>query len=258
MTLLPIAGPPSLPFSLANLTDDGVSFTDSDLQGRSLTLKPDGTQIFTLGDSSEIAVLNLSTAWDLSTATKGTFLTPDQAIGSYGLTFNGDGSKVFALNEGGSLIQEFDLSGAYSGTVTRSATLAGPVASVGAFEFNADGNKIVVHDQRNFYDVALGTAYDLTTAGSWSTALAEPLATGKDLLGFTFGRSGRQLVIPHEITSSAFIKEFSMTAEYDVSTQSFARSVSVSDYYDDIEYGFGGRKLYTARGDTITQFSTVS
>jgi len=265
MSLLPIVGPTSLPFSIADISADGVSYLEDQYYAAGyfgLFWKPDGTQLFGTDNTTDISVLDLSTAWDISTAVYNSSFDTNLSHRGHGLEFSDDGLKVFVLDESVGRIREADLSSAYGGTGTPSTQLAtkSGVTTL-AFAFDDDGDRIFTHDGSTFYEITLSTPYDLSTAGSWSAGLVTPGTSGDDYSGFAFGRGGAQMLVCQTDGAIDYIREFSLSPAYDLSSATLLRSANVStgaNQFGDVIYGSGGRKLYTLDGDGVHQFSTVT
>ena len=150
----------------------------------------DGSKVFVLGsngngsDRDSIIEYSLSTAYDVSTASGTTqSLIVDGGMGSvlgftslhpFGLTFNGDGSKVYVAD--GNLDKIFEITLGSNFDLTSSATHTGTLntdVSNGSdtpcgLTFNNDGSKLFLAgfaDQEIVY-WSLSTDYDIDTEGS--------------------------------------------------------------------------------------------
>lgn len=86
------------------------SVSSQDIQPRGLTFKSDGTKMYVGGTSSiKIHEYDLSTAWDISTASLNGSSSSLTSI--YGLTLNDDGTKIYASTS--TTIREYTMSTAY-------------------------------------------------------------------------------------------------------------------------------------------------
>ncbi len=146
-----------------------VSAEESLPQG--LDFNNDGTAMFIIGDvSKSVAEYTLTTAFDVSTAIYAgaaeEFSTAAQANTTDDLTFNSNGSKLFAL---GTSVVEYDLAATYdvSTAVYAGATeefdLNNQLNSPQGFTFNSDGTSMFVVG--DFHDAA--TEYSLATSAEF-------------------------------------------------------------------------------------------
>ena len=80
----------------------------------------DGLWLVVAGASGNVYSYNLTSAWDLTTATYDqTFSTSAQSTSIGGIQVKGDGSAVYVLDSqptGTNYIMEYDVSGAFTGT----------------------------------------------------------------------------------------------------------------------------------------------
>ena len=93
---------------------DSKSVTQKIAHG--ITFKPDGTKMFVVGKSqNKIFEFDLSTAFDISTATKNSneFLHNSQQVDATDIKFNSDGTKLFLAGTDEQEIDEYNLSTAY-------------------------------------------------------------------------------------------------------------------------------------------------
>ncbi len=137
-----------------------------------LFFKPDGTKMYLAGNNpnQEVYEYDLSTAWDLSTASYNSVSVDVSANAyPYDVIFKPDGTKMYLADS--NYVEEYSLSTAWditsaTHTVRSSAfTTIGGNTSVTALAFNADGSKM-------FAGSATGgriSEYDLTTAWDVST-----------------------------------------------------------------------------------------
>ena len=114
-------------------TNSGVFFSigSQDLNPTALFFKPDGLKMFILGTGNDrVNQYNLSTAWDLSTASlaTGNFLVSEDALPT-GLFFKDDGTRMFVVGDLSNAAFEYSLSTAWEVT---SALYTGRVLSLAA------------------------------------------------------------------------------------------------------------------------------
>jgi sugar lactone lactonase YvrE len=136
-----------------------------------LFFKPDGTKMYIVGSSDgEVNEYDLSTAWDISTASfLQTFSIAAQEANPNGLFFKPDGTKMYILGSAGDDVNEYDLSTAWDISTASFLQLfsvsAQDTVPEGVF-FRDDGTKMYIvgsgGDDVNEYD--LSTAWDISTA----------------------------------------------------------------------------------------------
>ena len=136
-----------------------------------LFFKPDGTKMYIVGSSDdEVNEYDLSTAWDISTASfLQNFSVAAQETGPNGLFFKPDGTKMYIVGNFGDDVNEYDLSTAWDISTASFLQLfsvrAQDTEPEGVF-FRDDGLKMYVvgsgSDNVNEYD--LSTAWDISTA----------------------------------------------------------------------------------------------
>jgi DNA-binding beta-propeller fold protein YncE len=136
-----------------------------------LTFKPDGTRMFIVGSTNDrVYQYNLSTPWDISTATYIQFF----AIGGQestptGLAFKPDGTRMYVIGSAGDDINEYSLSTAWdistASFVRVSASLAAQESVPQALVFRPDGSRVYTigtnSDAINEYD--LTTPWDVSS-----------------------------------------------------------------------------------------------
>jgi hypothetical protein len=169
---------------------DSVSFSVSsqDTIPTGLSFKSDGTKMYVVGNLGvDINEYNLSTAWDISTASYSqNFSVSSQETAPYDVTFKTDGTKMYICGLAGDEINEYNLSTAWD----ISTASASQVFSVSAQEgnprslfFKSDGTKLFLSgtDNDSVYLYNLSTAWDISTASydtSFSVTSQDTLPTG--------------------------------------------------------------------------------
>jgi hypothetical protein len=206
-----------------------------------LTFKPDGTKMYTLTTNNDtIGQYDLSTAWDVSTATyNGAFNTQSQVANLTDVKFNTDGTKMFVADRYGTTsntIYQYTLSTAWDATTASYANKSYDFTSVltgndlNCFVFNADGTSVYLAEHQsssNIYQFTLSTAFDISTASYASKTLSLSSVASNSYIGrqyFQFTNDGSKLFVIHTFHPSGFVGkvyEFSLTTAYDISTASY-------------------------------------
>jgi DNA-binding beta-propeller fold protein YncE len=133
--------------------------------------KPDGLKMYVIGFLNDnVNEYNLSTAWDVSTASYlQNFSVGSQDTVSEGVFFKPDGTKMYVIGSTGDAVYEYDLSTAWNVTTAsylQNFSVTAEEASPTSIFFKPDGLKMYVigssGDEVNEYD--LSTAWDVTSA----------------------------------------------------------------------------------------------
>ena len=255
--------------STASYTDN-LSISEQTSSPTGMFFKPDGSEVFVTDFTHKrVFRLSLSTNWDVST---GTFSYPTtdyfELIDTVvtGLFFKPDGSKMFVGGTGSDVVREYSLSTAWAietASFTTSFSVSSQDSGVGDLFFrndnsSDDGKKMYVLGSQNdrLY------AYDLTTAWDISTAsFDEFVYVGTEApvpTGLAFANDGSKFYVSCNNTDKIY--EYDLSTNWDISTESFNQSVSVSQQSttpQGIELSPTGDRLYVAdvTGDNIHQYT---
>jgi len=253
---------------LGNASYDSVSFSvaGQDTSPTGLFFKPDGTKVYVLGNTgNDVNEYDLSTAWDVSTATfVQNFSVSAQDASPQGVFFTPDGLKMYFVGASvGARIFEYDLSTAWD--ISTSVYLQTFNASSfqgngqGLF-FKPDGTRLftVGRSFDNVNEFILSTAWDISSAShvqnfSVATQEAEP----SDLY---FSPDGNQMFIIGY--SGVDVNEYDLSTAWDISTAVYSENFSVASQ-ETLPLGLffkpDGSKMYVIgiTTDTIYQYSTA-
>ena len=160
-------------FDLSTASYDSVSV---DLSGTlsnimDIRLSSDGTKMYVNANLNTIYQWNLSTAFDLSTASYSNtnFSVSSQTNGSRGFRFNADGTKMYLVDGSPekvfqySLSTAWDLSTASYDNVFYTSSETDDLLDV---SFNTDGTRMYLLSRFDqiFYQYSLSTGFDISTA----------------------------------------------------------------------------------------------
>ena len=152
---------------------DSVSFSVSAQNSgpQDIAFKSDGTKIYILGKTGDsIYEYNLSTAWDISTASlNNTLSVSAQNTAPSAIHFKPDGLKMYIAGFVDDEVNEYDLSTAWdisTASFTQVFSLASQDNTIYSFFFKSDGTKMyaVGNQYDKVYEYALTTAWDISTA----------------------------------------------------------------------------------------------
>ena len=222
--------------------------------------KSDGTQMYISESSTKrIYPYNLSTAWDITTATytSASVLLDSGESGLSGLFFKPDGTAVYQIGTSTDAVKEWTLSTAWD----LSTSSAGDTLSVSSQEsipqdlfFHPDGTKLYVigssGDDVNEY--SLTTAWDLTTASYYQNFSVSGQTSSPYALFFK--SDGTKMYVG----SGNKLWEYELSVAWDVSTASYSKELPLSGDGPSSVTGFffssDGEKLYILSGNYVYQY----
>lgn len=209
--------------------------------------KSDGTKAFYTGESKDrITGIDLSTAWDISTASWPTAVNtsgsgfyvdsaksaPSLAINQTGFYMKPDGTSFFDACNTRDKVYRYDLSTAFDiGTASHTSgqefSVATQSGGVGEVTFKPDGTKMYMVSFGNdaAYQYSLSTAWDLTTASydnvSVSVQFGQPT-------GIRFKPDGTSMYITED--NSNDVVQYNLTTAWSISTASYAAEINLNSY----------------------------
>jgi len=209
-----------------------VSVQEQEISPQGVFFKSDGTVMYVVGvDNDRVYQYDLSTAWEVSTATYSTksFSVVSQDQLTQDLFFKSDGTKMYAVGYLNDNVYEYDLSTAWD-VSTASYSQSFSVAtedgvSLGLF-FKPDGTKMYVSGSTNdsIYEYTLSTAWDISTASysqSYNVSTQESTPNG-----VFFKSDGTVMYVVG--SSNDQVYQYSLSTAWDVSTATYVQSFSVS------------------------------
>ena len=219
------------------------SVTTQDLNPRGIFFKPDGTKMYVTGDNgNDINEYDLSTAWDVSTASYlQNFSVATQEISPTGLSFKPDGTKMYVTGVDGDDVNEYDLSTAWdisTASYLQLFSVATQETQPSGIFFKPDGTKMYVvgitGDDVNEY--TLSTAWDVSTA----TYLQNFSVAAQDTspYGIFFKPDGTKMYVVGSTGDTVY--------EYDIGSS----SVATLTWPSSIEWAGGVAPSAPANGET--------
>jgi DNA-binding beta-propeller fold protein YncE len=166
------------PWDISTATNETTVLTENLSTTKQITgfdFSSDGTKLFLLNESDqEIWQYNLSTAWDVTTATQITGNTFDfSSIGSNleeSFTFSQNGLRAYIVSVSGTRIYQLNLTAAFDGSTFSDASktldVSAKLSSPQGVAISADGKRIFVTGQQDLVveEYTLSTAYELDSA----------------------------------------------------------------------------------------------
>jgi len=165
----------------------------AEFTAESLFIKPDGLKLYVLTSFGTNAVYeyDLSTPWDITTAT----LNEDDGgviLGSEGISFKPDGTKVYVSSITADSIYEYNLSSAWD-IATASLVQSESISSALGLYFRSDGNRLYSCEVSTVHEYDLTTSWDISTLNlvqSFSVA-----SQGNRSEGVSFKPDGRIMYV---------------------------------------------------------------
>ena len=255
---------------LANASYDSVSFNvlPQTTDGRGLFFKPDGTKMYLVSLGADVFEYDLSTAWDLSTASYNQALdipSPADAYGVQGMFIDPTGEILFISTGTTDTIYEYGLSTPWDISTATYSSVSLSVTSQDTSPhnifFKPDGTKMYMvgtsSDAVHQYD--LSSAWDISTAsfiGSFSVASQETAPRS-----IFFSPNGDYMYMLGTIADAVF--EYPLSTAWDLSTASYD-SVSFSiaaqnPAFLGLYFKTDGSKMYAAgvAPDYVYQYTTA-
>lgn len=254
-------------YDLANASYDSVSFSvaSQETLPTALHFKSDGTKMYVIGEANNaVNEYNLSTAWDISTASYSqNFSVAAQETGTAALFFKPDGTKMYISGYSGDDVNEYTLSSAWdvstASYVQNFSISAQETSYPSGISFKTDGTVmyIVGSGSDAIHQYALSSAWDISTASftqSFSVSAQEISPSG-----IFFKTDGTTVYIVGFAGDD--VNEYSLSSAWDISTASYVQNFSVSAQDNaphDVFFGLNGTKMYIIgnQNDTVYQYTT--
>ena len=209
----------------------GFSVAAQETSPQGLFFKPDGLKMYITGSAGDdVNEYNLSTAWDVSTASfLQLFSVAAQENAPAGLFFKPDGTKMYVIGLGGVDINEYDLSTAWdvstASFLQNFSVSAQDTAPTGVF-LKPNGLKVYVIGRIGdaVYEYDLSTAWDVSSATFLQNFSVAAQETGPTSVFFK--PDGTKMYITG--FDSDNVNEYDLSTAWGVSTASFVQSFSVA------------------------------
>lgn len=194
-------------------------------------IKPDGTKLYRTDISSDTVIeYDLSTAWDISTASyvQDFSVTTEETVPT-GLFFKTDGTKMYVTGSTSDAVKEYNLSTAWdisTASYLQDFSVAVWDGVPAAVVFNSLGTKMFVLGRTNdsIYEYSVAVAWNVLTASyvrSFSVSAQET-----NPVGLSFNSDGTKMYVIG--TSGDAVNEYSLSVGFNLSTASYVQSFSVT------------------------------
>jgi len=254
-------------YHLSSASYDNQSFDVSGQDGGAVgvTFSGNGNKMFMVGAADDnVYSYNLSTTYDISTASYNqTIDVSGEDSAPRGVTFNGNGTKMFMVGRYNENLYSYDLSTAYdisSASYTQSFDMSGQDGGPVGVAFSGDGSKMfmVGEGNDNVYSYNLSTAYDISTA-SYNQNID---VSGEDSAprGVTFNDDGTKMFVVGRSKDNVY--SYNLSTAYDLGSASYNQSFDVSGQDGEstgIAFNEYGSKMVISGPSTnmIYQYSTT-
>lgn len=196
-----------------------------------IEFKPDGTKMFISTNQGTIYAYDLSTAWNVSTASSDTNLSPSEVSNIAGFAFKSDGTKLYIQIE--AVFYQYTVGTAWNISTasydsvtkdfrsTQDTVITDLILSSDGFSMSSASNGLESIEQ-----FKMSTAYDLSTAfyeGSY------PIAETNGVTSVTFGSSGTKMYV---VATSETIYQYTVGTTFetlDLSTGSYLSKTLSTD-----------------------------
>jgi len=246
--------------SFSVLSQDGVS--------RGLFFKPDGTKMYVIGQSGDnVYEYNLSTAWDISTASYNQNFSVQAQDGTpRGVFFKDDGTEMYVAGDVAEAVHQYTLTTGWdvsTASFTQSFSVSTPTPT--DLWFGNSGTKMYILDDayNRVIEYTLSTAWDVSTASYVRTFAV--LSQDSVPLGLFFKSDGTKMFMLGATSDAVW--QYSLSTAYNIDTASF--TLPTSEYLNvlaqdtnpqDIFFKPDGTRMYIlgSAGDDVNEYSLSS
>jgi len=210
----------------------GFSITAEEATPTDVFFKPDGTKMYVIGTTGDdVNEYSLSSAWDITTASYvQNFSVGAQETQPNGLFFKPDGTKMYVVGITGDDVNEYDLSSAWdisTASYVQVFSVAAQDNQPNGIFFKPDGTKMYISGVSNddIYEYDLSSAWDVSSASYLQTyGGAGTGLNNENPQSLFFKPDGTKMYV---YTTTRFVKEFSLSTPWDISSASPTQNFSV-------------------------------
>ena len=218
--------------SASFLQSFSVSTKETVAQG--LFFKPDGTKMYVIGQASDdVHEYDLSTAWDISSASFLQSFAQSEDNAPCGIFFRSDGTKMYLAGRANDEVFEYDLSTAWdvsSASYLQNFDINSQDGTLEDVFFKSDGSimYIIGSASDRVFQYQLSTAWDISSASYQepTTRYFNVLAQDDISRDVFFKSDGTKMYVIGSRNDSVY--EYDLSTEWDISTASYLQAFSVS------------------------------
>jgi len=236
----------STAWNLSTASYSGKSFSVSGQVGSVANyfgMSGDGTKMYAPsvnGTGSDVLYqYNLSTAWDISTASYASKAFSTYGTNGYGMFVRQDGGGFYQVSDSTDTIYQYVMGG---------FSVSAQDATPEGFAFKPDGTKFYMAGTTNdrIYQYSLSTAWDLSTA-LYDSKNVSVSAYATSPVGLVFKPDGTELYVPTYNPSDRIVN-YTLSTPWDVSTATYTKYIDVSgtnDLITGLDFSSDGTKMVT-------------
>ena len=237
---------------------------------RGLFFKPNGTKMYVIGQAGDdVNEYNLSTAWDISTASYNqNFSVSAQDRTPRGVFFKDDGTEMYVAGDAANAVHQYTLTTGWdvsTASFTQSLSVSTETTIPTDLWFGNSGTKMYISADSNdrVLEYTLSTAWDISTASydQFFSVISQDIIA----LGLFFKSDGTKMFMVGGVTDAVW--QYSLSTAYDISTASF--TLPTSDYFSvaaqettpsDVFFKSDGAKMYVLgdSGNDVNEYSLSS
>jgi len=242
--------------SLSGIVDDNNDKTIS--AGSHIFMSLDGTKFFS-SISETITSYNLSTAWDIQTATSvATFSVSSQTNAAQGITFSADGTK-FYISANTANLYEYTMSTAWditTASLTHTKSIVAQTSSGRGLAISNNGSYLYVVgiSEDKVFQYNLSTNFLLSSAAYGGRRLQ---VTSQDSapVGLAIDVSGTVMIVGGAANNSLF--QYNLSTAFDLDTVSYSNN-SLNIANNVYAVTLSGAKLYAFSGSLVYQYTAAT
>ena len=242
--------------SLSGIVDDNNDKTIS--AGSHIFMSLDGTKFFS-SISETITSYNLSTAWDIQTATSvATFSVSSQTNAAQGITFSADGTKFYIAANTANLY-EYTMSTAWditTASLTHTKSIVAQTSSGRGLAISNNGSYLYVVgiSEDKVFQYNLSTNFLLSSAAYGGRRLQ---VTSQDSapVGLAIDVSGTVMIVGGAANNSLF--QYNLSTAFDLDTVSYSNN-SLNIANNVYAVTLSGAKLYAFSGSLVYQYTAAT
>jgi len=216
---------------------------------------PDGRRLFTTDDTNgEVVRFDLAGPFDISGVSFISILDiSTQTTFPTGITFNGDGSRMFVTDNSDRLLQ-FELSSPFEITTATFTTALDTSGTSGGdligIDFGSRGRRVITNDNINqrLIQFNLSSPFDFTSGTFTAQFDYSPQTTLAG--GIVFGDDGERLFITDQ--SNNRVLQFALGDRFDIATATFDTGFDISSETtapENIRFSNAGSQLFVVETD---------
>jgi DNA-binding beta-propeller fold protein YncE len=240
-----------------------VNAQDTSSQG--LYFRADGLKMYLAGSTgAEVNEYNLSTAWDVRTASfVQNFVVSAQDTTPESVFFKPDGLKMYVVGNDNNSVYEYDLSSAWNistASYLQAFSVAGQDNQPGGISFKPDGLKMYVvganPSPASVDEYNLSSAWNISTASHLQGFSVESQDSVPQ--GLYFRPDGTKMYVTGSFNDGVY--EYNLSSAWNISTASYLQTLSTTSFEitpTGIFFKPDGGKMYVsgASSDNVNEFN---